>query len=111
MARIQVLPLTTERAGELSSTPFVIVIDGTEMDVDHLGNPLWADSFLDAIKTETGARSVLIVAGDLDVANVDKELHKAAQVAVTRALMPERTASASEPTRYRIDGDTATRVA
>lgn len=85
MTRIQVLPLTTETVGSVSSTPFVLIID-------KVGDEFKPEDW-ERLKADTGARLVLVVDGTLDVANLDEELHQAAQAAVERALLPERPIS------------------
>lgn len=89
MARIQVLPLTTTKVGDVESTPFVVIIDKFDPH-DEQDRHLW--STLDTIDDRTtlqatlGARVVFVVDGTLDVENVDPVLHEAARAAVERAL-------------------------
>lgn len=94
MARIQVLPLTTEKVGDVESTPFVLIIDQVEDAVDDSGRSIYTPELVDYLGEEVGSRMILVVNGTLDVANVDEELHRAAQAAVERALCPERTVQA-----------------
>lgn len=89
MARIQVLPLPTETAGSFSSTPFVLIFDRMGAD-EQFGEDEWS-----SIKEKVGARLILVFDGELDVENVDEALHRAAQVAVERALCPERIVEVS----------------
>jgi hypothetical protein len=90
MARIQVLPLTTRTLGPASETPFVLIIDLVGDERDEVGCPVYTPEMLERLNAELGAQSVLVVDGELTVANVDEELHRAAQAAVERALNPER---------------------
>ncbi len=60
MARIQILRLPEVIVGELHETPFILVIDQTTGDED------WHD--LDALASQTGARSVIVSEYTLDVA-------------------------------------------
>jgi hypothetical protein len=88
MARIQVLPLTTRTLGPASETPFVLVIDQADDVHSSTGLPVWSEEQCQAVASATGAVLVLVIPSELTVANVDEELHRAAQAAVERALNP-----------------------
>lgn len=84
MARIQVLPLTTERVGSVECTPFVIVIDRVgERDLESLASVAMEPERLAA---DLGATMVLVYDGELTVENIDPELQRLAQESVERAL-------------------------
>lgn len=71
MARIQILELPTEVAGEYVRTPFVIIIDQVEVKakVESLDAQLLRETIdTDAIKAATGAEGVIVHTGTLDVA-------------------------------------------
>jgi hypothetical protein len=81
MARIQVVPLTTETLGSASHTPYLIVIDRcADHEVEAFGDPGFPDRL--------GARGVIVTDGELTVENVDEELRRAACAAVERQLSP-----------------------
>lgn len=82
MARIQVLPLTTETVGSVSSTPFVIILDH-QSDDDEL---TYSDVLCEYMKDQLGGKAVFVVYGEWTVANVDEKLQEAAQRAVLNVL-------------------------
>lgn len=94
MARIQVLPLTTETVGAVSQTPFLLIID--KCGEDDSGNPESEIYRQLASAEQVGAKLVLVTRGELTVENVDQELHDAAAAAVERALRPARTFEARD---------------
>lgn len=62
MARIQVLPLTVEKVGDIERTPFVLVID-------QVDDPEWyTDELMGSLKRQTGAAAVWMHTGPFDVA-------------------------------------------
>lgn len=71
LARIQILELPMQHVGEFSHTPFVLVFDRVEDeefaddDVSTLGNQIRANA--DLLKSETGARGVLVLTDDIEV--------------------------------------------
>lgn len=60
MARIQILPLPTMKAGDYERTPFVIILDQIADD------EVWREVDLEVIRHETGAASVIAHTGTLD---------------------------------------------
>lgn len=70
MARIQVLELPAEVAGDCATHPFVLVIDraeGSEFWVEDSGSTSTAPDVLELLRDNTGARAVLVIPGELEV--------------------------------------------
>jgi hypothetical protein len=58
MARIQVLPLTPQRLGDVEETPFILVID--QVEPGTYDRPEMITNLIQS----TGARTVLIITGE-----------------------------------------------
>ncbi len=56
MARIQVLPLPTQKLGEAEHTPFVLIIDEVNTFEEN-----WPQAALDVLKEATGAAFILVM--------------------------------------------------
>lgn len=88
MARIQVLALPTETVGDVSATPFALVID--QVSADDF------EYFAGAAESlrQLGAKAVLFYDCDLDVVGADQALDEQARKAIEAALAygayPER---------------------
>lgn len=63
MARIQILTLPADKAGDVETYPFALIID----QADDLGDDEVATA-LDAFATQCGARCVLVTPATMDVA-------------------------------------------
>lgn len=61
MARIQVLPLPTQKVGEAEHTPFLLIID----EVNRFEED-WSAEFMAALKEATGAAFILAHEATLD---------------------------------------------
>jgi hypothetical protein len=60
MARIQILPLPTEKVGDMEHTPFILILDqfGEE--------EAWEPAYGETLKGQTGAVTVLAYRGTMD---------------------------------------------
>lgn len=88
MARIQVLPLPTQRAGDIEQTPFIIVLD--RMTSEERGSWLAAPELITNFKVESGAAVVLLLDDDLDVSQ-PLVLGDDQQAAILEQLLPVLT--------------------
>ncbi len=61
MARIQILPLPTERAGGLERTPFILILDQVNRHDED-----WPDELLLELRHRTGASTVIAHEATLD---------------------------------------------
>ena len=61
MARIQILPLPTVKAGEYEQTPFILILDQVDQHTEN-----WPLAMLDQLKIDTGAVTVIAHASTLD---------------------------------------------
>ncbi|MFS0735309.1 hypothetical protein ABC304_07740 [Microbacterium sp. 1P10UB] len=60
MARIQVLPLPTQKLGAHQHTPFILILDSFADD------EVWTDQYSDELRQQTGALTVLGYEGAVD---------------------------------------------
>lgn len=65
MARIRILELPVERVCGYTSTPFVLVFDRCDSDLDVAAEVV---EMGDSIKDATGASGILVFAGEIELA-------------------------------------------
>lgn len=61
MARIQILPLPTQKAGNYERTPFIVILDQCNRADEE-----WSDETLETLKRATGAEQVLAHEATID---------------------------------------------
>lgn len=61
MARIQILPLPTVKAGDYERTPFILILDQTDRTTED-----WTHDMLEELKHSTGAAMVLAHEATID---------------------------------------------
>lgn len=61
MARIQILPLPTQKAGDFEHTPFILILDQADRGTED-----WPAEYVESLREQTGAVTVLAHEATLD---------------------------------------------
>lgn len=97
MARIQILPLPTQKAGDIEHTPFILILDQTNRFEED-----WSAQMIEEIRHATGAALVLAheatidAPGALQLTDEQRDELLAALITPRRSVISDQTYGEAE---------------